>query len=35
MAQDYLAVYRSLMEAQSPRLRLVSSESPSLQTADT
>ncbi len=31
MAQDYLAVYRQLMEAGAPRLKLVASESPSLQ----
>jgi len=31
MAQDYLAVYRGLMEADVPRLKLVASESPSLQ----
>jgi glycosyltransferase involved in cell wall biosynthesis len=31
MAQDYLAVYRSLMEAEGPRLKLVASESPSMQ----
>ena len=29
MAQDYLAVYRSLMEMEAPHLRLVSSEAPS------
>ena len=28
MAQDYLAVYRSLMKADAPRLKLVASESP-------
>jgi glycosyltransferase involved in cell wall biosynthesis len=31
MAQDYLAVYRSLMDEDAPRLKLVSSESPSIQ----
>ena len=31
MAQDYLAVYRSLIDGASSRLRLVVEESPSLQ----
>jgi len=31
MAQDYLAVYRSLMEKTAPRLRLVANEAPSIQ----
>jgi glycosyltransferase involved in cell wall biosynthesis len=31
MAQDYLAVYRSLMEGAEPRLRLVVDQAPSLQ----
>jgi hypothetical protein len=26
MAQDYLAVYRSLMDAEAPRLRLVGND---------
>ena len=33
MAQDYLAVYRSLMDESVPRLRLVSNESPAIQHA--
>ncbi len=35
MAQDYLAVYRQLMEADEPRLKLVVAESPSLQNSMT
>ncbi len=35
MAQDYLEVYRSLMAAQAPRLRLVAGDSPSIQHAAT
>ena len=33
MAQDYLAVYRSLMKADAPRLKLVASETPSIQSS--
>jgi glycosyltransferase involved in cell wall biosynthesis len=33
MAQDYLAVYRSLMEMDEPRLKLVASESPGIQSS--
>ena len=33
MAQDYLAVYRSLIDGASSRLRLVVDEAPSLQVA--
>jgi hypothetical protein len=31
MAQDYLEVYRELMQGEAPRLRLVSNESPPIQ----
>ncbi|MEA2909353.1 MAG: hypothetical protein QOJ15_1434 [Bradyrhizobium sp.] len=31
MAQDYLAVYRSLMDAEKPRLRLVGDDAPSMR----
>jgi hypothetical protein len=30
MAQDYLSVYRSLMEGVAPHLRLVADEAPAL-----
>ncbi len=33
MAQDYLAAYRSLMDSETPRLRLVVDSRPTLQTA--